>query len=108
MKRKLTKTELLKLREKLVDFSLTLVKDKKKFETFKSKPTAISDWSKLMAEFGKFGIGESLGGLSAGSPILIQAIQREIQTAVDAGTALAKAKEGLQKKIGQILQEGAE
>ena len=45
------------------------------------------------------------GGLTAGSPIQIQAIQSEIQTVVDAGTAVSKAKEGLQKKIKQSLQQ---
>ena len=105
MKRKQSKREILKLREKMVDFSLTLVRDKKKFAAFKSNPTALADWSDLMDEFNEFGMGESLGGLSAGSPILIQAIQSEIQTVVDAGTATSKAKEGLQKKIGQALQQ---
>ena len=105
MTNKLTERQMLQMRDKLVEFSLTLVKDKTKFETFKRNPKGVSGWSDMMEDFNKFGIGESLGGLTAGSPIVIQAIQSEIQTIVDAGTSVSKAKEGLQKKIGQALQQ---
>ncbi len=105
MKRKLTEREMLSLRDKLVEFSLTLVSDERKFEAFKKNPEALSDWSDMMEDFNKFGMDSSVGGLTAGTPILIQAIQSEIQTAVDAGTSVSKAKDSLQKKIEQTLQQ---
>jgi len=44
-------------------------------------------------------------GLTAGSPIQIQTVQSEIQTTADSATTASKAKESLQKKIGQKLQQ---
>lgn len=43
--------------------------------------------------------------LTAGSPIQVQAVQSEIQSKVDSATTVSKAKESLQRKIGQRLQQ---
>ena len=44
------------------------------------------------------------GGLTAGSPIRIQAEQSEIQTKRDAAAAASKAKSEMEKKTSQQLQ----
>jgi len=57
--------------------------------------------------FKEFEMAESIGGLDAGSPISIQAMQHEIQTIVDAGTSVSEAKKKLEEKINQAFQQMA-
>jgi len=69
-----------------------------------ARDNGYDDWNDMANAFNKFGMGESMNGLTAGSPIKIQAEQNKIQTKVDCGTSISKAKSAIQKKIGQELQ----